>query len=205
MKKVLLLFCVSFLVLGFGGCHTGDQAAIPPTVGVFPTPGYVPNAEDMEAAPYTFTGFSDTFELEGKVYPASEQDIALLLSQKEATIRACEQSKLKNPDNVGDYNLLIEKTEQEIASINSAKGLYVTQIQWRFLGNSREVSSVQMTVSHDGMVYLSFAGNASGTITLMNTKDGSYSEGILLPKKQAYDVTIQCQGKEEDIVFHLAS
>ncbi|MDO5389333.1 MAG: hypothetical protein Q4F63_08875 [Clostridia bacterium] len=174
-------------------------------VGIYSYNGYAPDFNDLASVPYSYSGKTDNFVVTCNVRKASEGDIWLLLKRKENYISICENSKNYKPNKINDNNNLIEQAEHEIKAIEQADNLYVTEMLLTYSGDSKSTAQAYITISSNKETYFSFYAdvNTNNMMSLINTDDGTYSEGILLPKKDSYEMTIKYKNKKEKLTLSL--
>lgn len=202
VKKCAGILCCIGILLSGCGVMEGDQQSTseePQTViGVYSSPDYTPGTEDISAVPYEYHGEGDYFSVICKVRVLSEEEQEFQVQKKQEELGQLEQLKEEYP--ARGYQEMIEKTTDEISVLSNADNVYVTEIYGSFIGEGQPDSKVvQYEISQGDEKYIA-AGAALDSplwVSLLNTADGSYSDGILLPCKDSYEITIQC-GSIED-------
>lgn len=202
MKKCAgILCCIGILLSGCGVMEGNQQSTSeePQTaIGVYSSPDYRPGTEDISAVPYEYRGEGDSFSITCKVRVLSEEEQEFQVQKKQEELVQLEQLQEEYP--AREYQEMVEKTTDEISVLSNAENVYVTEIFGSFIGEGQPDSEVvQYEISQGDEKYIAAGTALNSTIwvSLLNTADGSYSEGILLPCKDSYEITIQC-GSIED-------
>jgi hypothetical protein len=196
-----ILCCIGILLSGCGTMEKNQQSTSEKSqtvIGVYGTPDYRPGAEDISAVPYEYHGEGKFFSVICKVRVMNEEEQEFQVAKKQEELGQMEQLKEEYP--AREYQEMIEKITNEISVLSNAENVYVTEIFGSFIGEDQPDSkAVQYEISQGDEKYIA-AGAALDAplwVSLLNTADGSYSEGILLPCKDSYEITIQC-GNIED-------
>lgn len=200
-KCVGILCCIGIILSGCGVIEDNQKSTSEDSqtaIGVYGSPDYRPGTEDISAVPYEFRGEGDSFSVICKVRVLSGEEQEFQVQKKQEELGQLEQLKEEYP--AREYQEMVDKTINEISVLSDAENVYVTEIFGSFIGTDQPDSEVvQYEISQGDEKYIA-AGTALDSplwVSLLNTADGSYSEGILLPCKDSYEITIQC-GSIED-------
>lgn len=189
-----ILFCIGLFLFGCGARESGLQSISEEIIGVYNTPDYRPGKEDISAVPYEYWGEGDFFSVTCKIRRLSEEEQRFQVESKQETLGQLERLKKEYP--ARGYQGMIEKTNEEISALTSAEEVYITEIFGSFTGDEqRDVKAVQYEITHGNEKYIAANASSEGSspwAALRNTADGAYSEGILLPYKDSYEITIRC-------------
>ena len=175
---------------------TGEQAQA--VVGVYPDPDYTPDVADLQAVPYGYAGQGAFFSVQCRVRALTEEEQAFQVQQKQADLAQFEQLQQEYP--ARGYQAMIEKTADEIHVLREAETVYVTEVTGAFIGDGQpESDTVQYEIANGDETYIAAAAalDAPVWVSLLNTADGACSQGVLLPCKDGYEVTVRC-GERQD-------
>lgn len=204
-KCVGILCCIGILLSGCGVTESdsqsmGNREEEQTVIGVYSTPGYRPGAEDISAIPYEYNGAGDFFSVSCKIRVLSEEEQEFQIQKKQEELGQLEQLKEEYPER--GYQKMVDETTEKINILSSAEKVYVTEIFGSFIGEGEPENKVlQYEISQGEEKYIAAEVTATSDVSLwvslLNTADGAYSEGILLPYKDNYEIKVHCGSMED--------
>lgn len=206
ISAACLAVSAGILFAGCGAAALGEEADFE-SVGVYSVPGYRPAEEDLGAVPYSYRGEGKEFSVVCSIRSLTEEERRFAAEQKMVQISQTAQMKEEYPGRAEEYEDILEKLQRETTAIREAERLYVTELQGTYTGNGEfdAAEPVRYSVSDNGTVCLASAGaiSAAPWVSLINAADGSYSEGILLPHRESYEITVQYGDKTDTFTLEL--
>ena len=206
MRKGTAAFLALIVVLGIiglTGCEKGQEPVPFPFVGSFPIEGYAPQKEDLEQVPYSYRGESDHFSIFCTIWQDSSEERSALIIHTQALLEQIKQEQKNYPER--DYTGLLEKVERDLSVLQEREDVYFTQVRGRYAGEPKEEAFAQYAISQGETVYLSALVFPKGVettwVTLANTGDGSYTQGVLLPCEEEYEMRIQYGDVDETLLL----
>lgn len=202
-----MLLCCSILLSGCSNNGLNDKSSFE-AVGVYRIEGYSPSEKDISEIPYSYHGQGNYFSVVCDVRALNTDERQFAISSKEQELLQIQQLKTDYPERSADYERMIEKVQSEITAIKSADVLYITELFAEYIGsdNMDEAKGrVRYSISKEDAVYLSGESVIKSNlwVSLKNTANGNYSEGILLPYKDSYEITIEYEDKVDTFPLRL--
>ena len=198
-----ILCCIGILLSGCGVVDDNKQSTSEEpqeVIGLYSSADYRPGTEDISAVPYDYHGEGDYFSIICKVRVLSEEEQEFQVQKKRAEVKQLEQLKEEYPER--EYQGMIEKVADEISALSNAENVYATEIFGAFIGEDQpESNAIRYEISQEDEKYIAASAvlDAPFWVSILNTADGSYSDGILLPCKDSYEITIQCGSIEDSV------
>ena len=156
-------------------------------------------AADKNAVPYAYAGRGDSFSVRCQVRKLTESERQMQVSLKEAQRAQIARSEEQYPAKADQYPSILAKLDGEVKALREAEAVYVTEIFGFSAEREGQQADVSYSVEYEREPLLS-SHSTLGTspwTSILNTSDGRYTEGILLPQKDGYDVTVSCEGETE--------
>ena len=202
MKLIFPLLLSTALVFSLlAGCAAPAAPAAESFVGTYPVEDYAPDPWDLAAAPYSFQGHGTLFSVQCTVRPMTEAEIQARLQLTEATLSQLKLSQQEHPEQEGRCAFLMGQVSADLSHLQNAEAIYVTEITGTVLADLPEDSLVRYSIISGGETVLSSA-NVAGAVpwlSLVNTDDGLYSEGLLLPYRDDYTIRLTCRDQTETL------
>lgn len=204
MKKLLFSLTVLLLaILCASSCGRPDRSPSSPAVtGLYPQSGPhpAPSSKTLEAVPYSYQGTGDLFQVTCTIRALTPEEAEQLLQSKKSSLSqmAQNQQRQQDPERAGAQTELIQTLQQQILALEEAETLYATEVLGVYTGTAPldGRTLISLTLSSGDTVYLSTAAAADAEpwVFLVSTADGAYSEGVLLPPEDSYQVQIRSDG-----------
>ena len=194
----LLLF---LLLTGCGGPAANGNAPVD-FVGNHPTEGYVPETASVQAVPYSYQGRGEVFSVTCTVRTLTEAERDFKVRLKAESLAQLEGAKVRFPQQADRYLPLMEKLRAEIEVLEQADVLYVTEVMGVCSDENAAAlrgEAVSYTITAGARTVLSSCSAVTAVpwLSILNTADGAYSEGVLLPLRDSCAVTVTCGGMTE--------
>ena len=205
MKKYILAAILIFvLTLGaVGYFYKSDDNKVEEYIGNHPIENYVPDEASINSVPYSYKGegkyFSVTCDVRLLTHSEKQERIALKINE----INQLLESAKEHPLRAKHYRLIIDKIKRDI-EIFANQDLYVTEVKGRLKDptvNLKENDVLSFYIEGKDRTYLSSSTflESQSWATIINSKDGGYSQGILLPNNEGYNIKICCGDIEDNI------
>ena len=201
----LLLSC-AFI---FSGCSSNKNNTASENIdftGNFPVENYVPDRNDVRAVPYTYVGEGINFNIVCNVRKLTEDERIFKIAMKKEAREQLEQTKEQYHQYSDEYEELIDKTDFETEMLEQADELYVTEILGEYKGRGKitddSIASYSIVCDDEKILSSASPANAEQWISIINTADGSYTEGIFLPDRESLEMTITYGATTESVTLY---
>ena len=201
MKRIAPVFLSLLLLLA--GCAVSAAPCTEDFVGTYPVEGYAPDPWDLAAVPYSYQGQGRLFSVQCTVRELTEAERTAKLQLTAACLSQLELTQKQHPEQADRCAFLIGQVSTDLGHMQSARALYVTEITATPLQDLPENALVRYTITSGGQTLLSSAATAGAVpwLSLVNTDDGLYSEGLLLPFQDEYTLHLTCADHSETITL----
>lgn len=199
MRRFLPVFLALLLLLA--GCAVPSAPEADDFVGTYPVDGYAPDPWDLAAVPYSYQGQGKLFSVQCAVRELTQAEHMAKIQLTAATLSQLELAREQHPEQEGRYTFLMAQVSADLTHMQNAHTIYVTEITGTPLQEMPEHTLVRYTITSEGETILSSAAAVGAVpwLSLLNTDDGLYSEGLLLPCRDEYTLHITCEGQTESI------
>ena len=201
MHRILPVFLTLLILLA--GCAVPAAPEADDFIGTYPVEGYAPDPWDLAAVPYSYQRQGELFSVQCTVRELTQAEHTAKIQLAAASLSQLEQAREQHPEQEGRYTFLMGQVSADLTHMQNAQALYVTEITGTPLQELPENTLVRYTLTSEGKTILSSAATV-GTVpwlSQVNTDDGLYSEGMLLPCLDEYTFHLTCEGQTESITL----
>lgn len=207
MKKYILI-CVLLIILAIGAggfLYKPQNEGMARSSTMHMVENNAPDAESIKAIPYSYRGEGKYFSVQCDVRTLTHSERQENIMLKKDMINQLFALQKQEPLREEYYRLIIDKIKRDI-EIFENEDLYITHITGRLKDqtiNLKDKDIISFSIERKGKTYLSSSAllNSKFWASIINSSDGSYSQGAFLPNKDDYNIKVIYGNIEDSFII----